>query len=81
MGDPGAYEAAQVELAELDDAGRQDLAQAVVPAWNNALSSAITYLWHVCRKLGYDPETLDPKHVSLVAAMFLGEEFTDIVER
>ena len=78
--EPGTHQAALRELEELNDDERTELAGAAGPMWNQALSLAIRYLWHVCRTLGYNPEGLGPDHVALVASMFLGPDFTHLAD-
>ena len=78
--EPGTHQAALRELEELNDDERTELVGNVVPMWNEALSLAIRYLWHVSRTLGYNPEGLDPKHVALVGTMFLGADFTHLAD-
>jgi hypothetical protein len=79
--DDGTSEAATRELDALDDQGRADLAAKVIPLWNTALSLAVLHLWHTCRRLGFDPESLDPKHIALVASVFLGDQFTHLADQ
>lgn len=79
--DPGTVEAAIREMEELDDQERAELAVTVVPMWNTALSLAVNHLWHACRNLGYAPDGLGPDHVALVAAVFLGPEFTHLANQ
>ena len=68
----GTREAAKAELDSLSDDDRGELGALVVPWVNNALSEAVLRLCHVARKLGFDPKTLDPKHVALIGAMLIG---------
>jgi hypothetical protein len=79
--DDGTADAANQELDDLDDQGREELAEAVIPMWNTALSLAVNHLFRTCRRLGYDPEGLDPKHTALVASVFLGPEFTHLAKQ
>jgi hypothetical protein len=78
--EPGTVQAAEQELEDLNDEERAELVVAVVPMWNMALSLAVKYLWHACRKLGYDPAGLGPDHVALVGSVFLGAHFTHLAE-
>jgi hypothetical protein len=71
--DEGTVEAAIRELEQLTDEQRADLAQQVIPMWNEALSRAVLHMWHACRKLGYDPDGLGGDHLALVASVFLGD--------
>jgi hypothetical protein len=73
FGDPGTRDAARAEYESLDDQERAELLAAIGPDVNEFTSDAIKRLWHSCRILGFDPETLDPKHVMLVAATLIGD--------
>jgi hypothetical protein len=79
--DPGAAEAANRELEGLDDTGRAELAATIVPTFHTALCLAINYLWRACTQLGYDPTTIDAKHVALLASVFLGPDFAHLADK
>lgn len=70
---PSTAEAALRELESLTDNEREELAQAVIPMWNAALSQAVIHMWSGCRRLGYDPEGLGGDHLAILGALFLGE--------
>jgi hypothetical protein len=79
--DPGTAEAAMRELKALDDRGQAELAMSVVPMFSAALSLAVGYMHKACRQLGYDPDGLGADHIAILASVFLGPDFTHLVDK
>jgi hypothetical protein len=71
---PGGIEAATREYRGLSDTERSELLQEIGDTWAFAVGKAVRTLWHAARVPGFKPDTLDPKHVAMTAATYLGSQ-------
>ena len=70
----GGYEAASREWDALDQAQRVEIGNEVMDHWATVTTDAVRKLWHAAEVLGFKPDTIDPKHVALTAATYLGSD-------
>ncbi len=63
--------AAKREHDALSDEERAKLTNAVAQHWSLNVNLAVRRMWHAATVLGFQPDTLDPKHIAMVAAMYL----------
>jgi hypothetical protein len=70
----GGFEAATREYQGLSDAERAELLKVIGATWAFVVAKAVRQLWHAAKVLWFQPETLDPKHVAMTAATYLGSE-------
>ena len=47
--------------------------------WTLNLNLAVRKLWHAAIVLGFQPDTLDPKHVAMTAATYLSRTPSDVL--
>ena len=71
---PGGVHAATREYRSLSDTERAELHQEIGAAWSFVVGKAVRQLWHAAKVLGFQPDTLDPKHVAMTAATYLGSQ-------
>jgi hypothetical protein len=72
-------EAVRREWDDMDDDGRKDITEIVSQHWSLNVNLAVRKLWHAANVLGFQPTTLDPKHVAMTAATYLSRHPTDIL--
>lgn len=77
---PEGREAARREWDDMDDDGRRAVTEMVAAHWSVNVNLAVRRLWHAARVLGFQPGTLDPQHVALVAASYLSRAPADVVD-
>ncbi len=77
---PGGREAAEREWAEIPSEKREAVAQEVMDHWAMCTTQAVKRLYHAAAVLGFQPDTLDPKHVALTAATYLSQRATELHE-
>ncbi len=75
---PAGFEAAAREYERLADDARRALHEQVGAHWNVNVNLAIRKLWHAAGVLHFQPDTIDPKHVALVAATYLSRDPDDV---
>jgi hypothetical protein len=74
------HEAALREYEQLNDDDRDDLHQLVVGHWSLNVNLAVRKMWHAAEVLGFQADTLDPKHVAMVAATYFSMPADDLVD-
>ncbi len=75
---PAALDVARREFDDLNDEERHALLRVVGVHWAAVVSEAVRRLRHAAGVLKIDPDTIDPEHVALTAAMLLGEQPPDV---
>jgi hypothetical protein len=75
---PAGREAAAREFEALPYEQRKALVQQVLQHWAVNTSAAVKRLWHASEVLGFDPETIAPDAVALVAATYLDEDVHEL---
>lgn len=63
--------AARREYDQLSDDERTELLKVMAEHYSLNLNLAVRKVWHAANVLGFNGTTLDPKHVAMVAVMFL----------
>ena len=71
-------EAARREWDDLTDDDRKEITIVVAKHWSLNVNLAVRRLWHAAAVLGFQPDTLDPKHVAMVAATYLSRPPEDV---
>jgi hypothetical protein len=71
--------AALREYKELTDDDREELHKAISQHWSLNLNLAVRKLWHDAHVLGFQPDSLDPKHVAMTAATYLSRTPRDVL--
>jgi hypothetical protein len=69
---PGGVQAAVREYRGLSETERDEALQEIGATWSFVVGTAVRRLWHAAKVLGFQPDTLDPKHVAMTAATYLG---------
>jgi hypothetical protein len=77
---PEGSEAARREWDDLNDDDRKGITELVAKHWSLNVNLAVRRLWHAAEVLGFQADTLDPKHVALVAAIYLSRTPEDVLE-
>lgn len=77
---PEGSEAARREWDDMDDEGRTEVTELVAQHWSLNVNLAVRRLWHAAKVLGFQPDTLDPKHVAMVAATYLSRPPEDVLK-
>jgi hypothetical protein len=73
-------EAASREFEALPIEQRKALVKEITGHWAVNTSAAVKRLWHAAEVLGFDPETIAPDAVALVAATYLSEDVSELVQ-
>jgi hypothetical protein len=76
---PAGRAAAAREFEALPVEQRKALVQQITAHWSVNTSAAVKRLWHAAEVLGFDPETIAPDAVALVAATYLSEDVRELV--
>ncbi len=77
--EPAGLEAARSEYEHLTDEDRRELHEQIAEHWSLNVNLAVRKLWHAAAVLNFQPDTLDPKHVAMVAATYLSRDPDDVV--
>jgi len=77
---PGGRKAAEREWAEIPSEKLDAVAREVMDHWAMCTTQAVKRLYHAATVLGFQPDTLDPKHVALTAATYLSQRATGLDE-
>jgi hypothetical protein len=77
---PEGAEACRREWDDLTDEGRSEITGLVAKHWSLNVNLAVRRLWHAAKVLGFQPDTLDPKHVAMVAATYLSRPPEDVLK-
>jgi hypothetical protein len=77
---PEGTEAVRREWDDMDNEGRKEVTGIVTQHWSLNVNLAVRRLWHAAQVLGYQPATLDPQHVALVAATYLSRPPDDVID-
>ena len=76
---PAGLEATRSEYDQLSDEDRHELHQEVGQHWSLNVNLAVRKLWHAASVLRFRPDTMDPKHVALVAATYFSRDADDMI--
>jgi hypothetical protein len=69
----GGREAAKREWDALAHDEQVAIVQEVTSHWALCTTHAVKRLWHAAEVLGFEPESIDPKHVALTASTYLSK--------
>ena len=72
------HQAALREYEQLSDDDRQKVHESVAQHWSLNVNLAVRKLWHAAEVLGFKADTLDPKHVAMVAATYISRSPADV---
>ena len=72
-------EAARREWDQLSHDEQVEVASAAGQHWNLNLNLAVRKMFHAANVLGFQGDTLDPKHVAIVAATYLSRSPDDVI--
>jgi hypothetical protein len=76
---PAGREASSREYDELSDDERRELLETIAQHWCLNVNLAVRKLWHAACVLGFQPDTLDPKHVATTAGMYMSRNPGDVL--
>jgi hypothetical protein len=75
---PAGQEAARREYEQLADDERDELHTVVGQHWSLVVNLAVRRMFHAAQVLGFKADTLDPKHVAMVAATYISRTPEDV---
>src|SRR4051794_19412540 len=73
-------EAARKEWEHLGEGQRDDVKHIITNHWSLNLNLAVRRMWHAASVLGFKGDTLDPKHVAMLAAIYISRSPDDVFD-
>jgi hypothetical protein len=70
--------AAHREYEQLSDDDREELKRVIAHHWSLNLNLAVRRMWHAASVLGFKADTLDPKYVAMLAAIYISRSPDDV---
>src|SRR3954447_12723503 len=70
--------AARREYDQLSDDDREELKRVIAHHWSLNLNLAVRRMWHAANVLGFKGDTLDPKYVAMLAAIYISRSPDDV---
>jgi hypothetical protein len=74
-------QAALREYKQLSDDEHAELLELVSQHWSLNVNLAVRKMWHAAEVLGFRGDTLDPKHVAMVAATYFSLDTDDLIDQ
>jgi hypothetical protein len=72
--------AAHREYDQLSDEQREELKRVIANHWSVNLNLAVRRMWHAAGVLGFKADTLDPKYVAMLAAIYISRDPEDVYD-